>query len=277
MNRVAWVAGRLVAPDEPVLCLDDHGLVVGDGVFETVKVVDGVPFALRRHLARLRRSAEGLGLTVPEASIDEALGAVLADGPARVGVARLRITVTGGRSPLSSDRGDGPATLVVALEPAPTGAEAADVVVVPWTRNERGAAAGLKTTSYAENVIALRYAKARDGTEAVFANNRGELCEGTSSNVFVAVGGRLVTPPLSSGCLAGVTRELLLEWLPEAEEGVLGVDELRRSPEAFLTSTLRDVQPIRTIDGRALEHCPGPLTGKAARIFAQRAAVGTEP
>lgn len=277
MSRVAWVAGRLVAPDQPVLCLDDHGLVVGDGVFETVKVEGGVPFALRRHLARLARSAAGLGLGVPAGELDQAVAAVLAGDGAPDGPARLRITLTGGRSPLSSDRGAGPVSLVVALEPAPAPTPAAAVVLVPWTRNERGAAAGLKTTSYAENVIALRYAKERGGTEALFANTRGELCEGTSSNLFVAVGDRLVTPPLNSGCLAGVTRELLLEWVPEAEEGVLRPDDLEAAPEAFLASTLRDVQPIRSVDGRELPAAPGPLTRKAAEIFAGRAEEDPEP
>ena len=83
---------------------------------------------------------------------------------------------------------------------------------MPWTRNERSATAGLKTTSYAENVVALAHAKERGGIEAVFANTRGELCEGTGTNVFVVVDGELLTPPLESGCLAGITRELTLEW-----------------------------------------------------------------
>ena len=89
---------------------------------------------------------------------------------------------------------------------------------MPWVRNERSATAGLKTTSYAENVVALDRAHAEGGSEALFANTRGELCEGTGSNVVVVVDDELVTPPLSSGCLAGITRELLLEWA--ADEGL---------------------------------------------------------
>ena len=87
--------------------------------------------------------------------------------------------------------------------------------MVPWVRNERSAVAGLKTTSYAENVVALAYAKERGAIEAVFANTRGELCEGTGSNVFVVRDGVVWTPPLDSGCLAGITRALAVEWCRE--------------------------------------------------------------
>ena len=91
-------------------------------------------------------------------------------------------------------------------------------MVVPWPRNELGALSGLKTTSYAENVRALAYAAERGGSEAIFANTAANLCEGTGTNIFVVAGGRLITPPLSAGCLAGVTRALVLEWVGAAEE-----------------------------------------------------------
>jgi branched-chain amino acid aminotransferase len=151
-----------------------------------------------------------------------------------------------------------------------------DVTVVPWPRNERGALAGLKTTSYADNALALAYAKERGGGEAIFGNLAGNLCEGTGSNVFVVRGGRLVTPPLSSGCLAGVTRALVLEWCGGEEEDV-PLEEFHRAEEAFLTSTTRDVQPIRAVDGTVLPEAPGPITAKAMEAFAARSAELMDP
>jgi branched-chain amino acid aminotransferase len=144
----------------------------------------------------------------------------------------------------------------------------ANVVVAPWPRNERSPLAGVKSTSYAENVLALAAAQRDGADEAVFANTAGNLCEGTGTNVFVAVAGRLVTPPLSAGCLAGVTREIVCE-LVDVEVRDLPIDALRSATEAFLTSTSRRVQPIARVDGRVLTACPGPLTTAAAEALAR--------
>jgi branched-chain amino acid aminotransferase len=151
----------------------------------------------------------------------------------------------------------------------------AAVCVVPWPRNERGAMAGIKTTSYAENVVALAHAKARGCTEALFETTTGLLCEGTGSNVFVGIGGRLLTPPLSSGCLAGVTRDLVLEVTDAAEEDI-PMDVFRDADEVFLTSTGRDVQPVHQVDGRR-HRTDGPLTMAAADAFAALAASDDDP
>jgi branched-chain amino acid aminotransferase len=273
-----WVNGSVVAEDAPVVRADDHGLVVGDGVFETVLVDDGVPFALTRHLQRLQRSAAGLGIDVDEQVVRAGIDAVLADRPK---LARLRITVTGGPSPYGSDRGAGPPTVLVATGPLASWPATTDVAIVPWTRNERAATAGLKTTSYADNVVALRYAHERGSAEAIFANTRGEVCEGTGSNVFYEHDGELVTPPLSAGCLAGVTRELLIEWLATAgmpvRERSLPIDTLRTAQEAFITSTTRNVMPIARVDGSPLPQSPGPLTQQAMTVFEGRAAESPDP
>ncbi|HEX3003515.1 MAG TPA: aminodeoxychorismate lyase [Angustibacter sp.] len=274
-----WVDGRLVDPDDPAISALDHGLTVGDGVFETLKVVDGQPFALTRHLRRLATSAAGLGLVPPDVTaVREGMSAVLAGDP--IGFGRLRVTMTGGHGPLGSDRGDSPPTYVVVASPVPRPEPSTAVSVVPWTRNERSAVAGLKTTSYAENVVALAYARQRGASEALFTNTRGHLCEGTGSNVFVAVDGRLVTPPLSSGCLAGITRELLIEWAIEdgleVVEAELGLDDLRAATEVLLTSSTRDVQPVRQVDDRRLE-APGTLGAVAAELFRRRAGDDIDP
>jgi branched-subunit amino acid aminotransferase/4-amino-4-deoxychorismate lyase len=272
-----WLDGRLVPEDEARVSLLDHGLIVGDAVFETVAVRGGTPMALGRHLARLVRSSAGLGLVAPDPDqLREAVAGVVAANGLEAADAVLRIMHTSGLGPLGSVRGDRRPTTAVLCGPAREWPASADVAVVAWPRNERSATAGLKTTSYAENVIALAAARRRGASEAIFANTRGELCEGSGSNVFLAVEGRLVTPPLTSGCLAGVSREILIEVCgTETEERDVPVGALAEADEAFLTSATRDVQPIRAVDGAVLGACPGPLTRVAAEAY--RAALEADP
>lgn len=261
-STLVWVDGTLRDPGEVKISPFDHGITVGDGVFETMKIVSGQAFALRRHLARLRRSAAGLGLEVP-LSDDELRAAVAtAISANRATSGRVRLTITGGVAPLGSGRGDSGATVIVAVSEIPRWSDTATVVTVPWRRNEHSAVAGLKTTSYAENVVALEYANERGAEEAIFANTAGDLCEGTGSNIFVGLEERLLTPPLSSGCLGGVIRELVLEAL-DVTEATMPLERLADVDEAFLTSSTRDIQPIAVIDGRLLPTCPGPLTRRA--------------
>ncbi|HEV6953424.1 MAG TPA: aminotransferase class IV [Promicromonospora sp.] len=270
---VIWAEGRMVAPGDPALSAVDHGITVGDGVFETCAVLDGQAFALTRHLARLERSAAGMGMAALDLrKVRDGVDAVLAAAP---DAGRLRITVTDGIGPLGSGRTDGPQTVVVAATPAvvvPTGRAARS----PWTRNENSPVAGLKTTSYAENVVSLADAVAKGADESVFANTRGDLCEGTGSNVFLELDGELVTPPLSVGCLAGITRELLLEWgaeagLPvrEAKDGELPFSVLDRvsagEARMLLTGSVRNVQPTVWLDGADLE--VGELSAAARDLF----------
>lgn len=275
MAELVWVDGALHPSATATVSVFDHGLTVGDGVFETIKAVDGVPFALRRHLERLRHSAAGLGLTVPSSDEDlrAAIDAVL--GSHGLPLARVRVTVTGGAAPLGSERSDAAATVVVAAGPMAPPASSVAVCVVPWTRNERGAMAGIKTTSYAENVVALAHARARDCSEALFLNTASQVCEGTGSNVFLVVGGEVVTPPLSAGCLAGVTRALVLETSGATEVDVPAA-LLEEADEVFLTSTGRDVQAVHRVDDRELGG-PGPLTRAAADALTRLAAADADP
>jgi branched-chain amino acid aminotransferase len=279
----AWVNGRLVDADRPVLLTNDHGLTVGDGVFETAKIVRGQVFAVTRHLHRLRASATGLGLPEPDldrirAGIAELLAAQLP-----IAFGRLRITVTGGTGPLGSERQAGSGTCVLQAAPQEPPPVTGAVVLAPWVRNERSAVAGIKTTSYAENVVALAYAKARGATESLLANTQGNLCEGTGSNVFVAVDGELVTPPLSAGPLAGISRSLLLEWADGSDlairEADLPVGVLAGASEVLLTSSIRDVQPQHAVTGRSLRQPGqlGDLGGRAVALFEERAAQDIDP
>ena len=264
----AWVDGQLLPdPSAPAVSVSDHGLTVGDGVFEAVKVVDGRPFALTRHLDRLARSAAGLGLPEPDVSrVREGITEVLRAEHLTLG--RVRVTYTGGPAPLGSGRGDASPTLIVAAAAMDPWPATTRVATVPWPRNERGATAGLKTTSYAENVLALAHAHRKRASEAVFANTVGNLCEGTGTNVFYVVDGELRTPTLDSGCLAGVTRALLLEW-----HGAREVDEpaevVRGASEVFLASTTRDVQAVSHWDDVLLT-APGPVTTAVQEVWRGR-------
>jgi branched-chain amino acid aminotransferase len=269
-----WMDGVVVAATDAKVSVLDHGFTVGDGCFETCKVVDGVPFALTRHLQRLDRSATGLGLPAPDH--DVVRQAIIDLISAMPDAGRLRITYTGGPGPLGSDRGDAEPTLVVAVSPEGQWEVATAVTTVPWPRSERSAVAGLKTTSYAENVVALAYAHERGSSEAIFGNLAGSLCEGTGSNVFLVLDGQLVTPPLSAGCLAGVTRDLIVEWCG-AQEREVPLAALVEAEEAFLTSSTRDAQAIRSVDGKDLPSAPGPVTREVAAEFARRSKENPDP
>ena len=265
-SGACWVNGQLVDRSTPSISAVDHAIVVGDGVFETLQVAGGTPFALTRHLARLRFSSDGLGLLPPDDDqVRQAVASVL-DADPQAGL--VRITWSSGAGPLGSSRGDGPGTLIVATQKTNVWEASTRVHLCPWTRNEHGALVGLKTTSYAENVLALDAAHQRQCSEALFLNTAGLLCEGTGTNLFVVVDGQLVTPPLSSGCLAGITRALVLE-VTDAQEGDLHPDDLAQASEAFLTSSTRDVQAISRIDDLALPQAPGPQTQAAAVAFAE--------
>jgi branched-chain amino acid aminotransferase len=270
-----WVNGvRYEDPREATVPATDHGVVVGNGVFETLKVTNAGPFAVQRHLNRLSRSSVAMGLPAPDhARIRAAIDQVLDGSESSRG--RLRITYTGGLGPLNSGSPYGPPTLVVAVEPAQLPPTSTAIVTAAWTRNEHGALAGVKSTSYAENVRALAYATSRRATEAIFLNTGGNVCEGTGTNIFVVIDGTIITPPLSSGPLAGITRELILEWC-DVEERDFTLAEARAADEVFLTSSLRDVQAVHRWDDTDLP-ATHSVTNRIAATFAERSSAMLDP
>ncbi len=275
-----WVNGQMVDPGEPHLQADDHGVIVGDGVFETLLVVRSghraEAFAVRRHLVRLRHSARVLRFECPYR--DDELRAAIAqclEAAPEAGI--VRVTATSGGGPLGSGRSGarGSATVIAGNRP-PEYPPGTAVATVPFTRNERGAMAGVKTTSYAENVLALEMARERGASEAIFADTRGRVSEGTGSNIFWSDGEWLHTPPLDTGCLAGVTRALLLEHL-DVVETRLAMEDLPGVPEAFLASSTRTVQSIARIDDTDLPTVDGPLTRTAWQTMADLIATDIDP
>lgn len=265
-----WINGRIFSTAEARISPFDHGFLVGDGVFETLVARNGQPFTPTRHWRRLVASCQAMNITPPEYETyrNAMLATMEANGLAD---ARIRVTLTSGDGPLGSDRGDASATMTVAATALKPWPPTDTVMTVPWTRNERSALAGIKSTSYGDNVRALALAHGEGAGEAIFANTRDELCEGTGTNIFIVSAGVVKTPPLSSGCLAGVTRALVLEACAAAgivvEEVALPIEALHACDEAFLTSSTRDVHPLARIDQRAMPGVAGAVTQRVAQAF----------
>ncbi|WP_162598648.1 aminotransferase class IV [Nocardioides gilvus] len=231
------------------------------GLFETLKVLDGVPFALTRHLRRLESSAQALGIEgYDETQVRDAVSRALASA----GPEAMRMRVLWGSGGVE-----------VELTALPPVAASTAVRTSRWRRNEQSAVRGHKTTAYAENLLALAEATRQGCTESLLADTRGMLSEGTGANVFYVMDGELRTPSLATGCLPGVTRALVLEWC-----GAVEVDEpitvLERANEVFLTSSTRDVQAVRQVDGRQLT-APGPLTREVQETWRERVRTTPDP
>ncbi|MCP4846952.1 MAG: 4-amino-4-deoxychorismate lyase [Verrucomicrobiaceae bacterium] len=271
-NETVWVNGSLLHEGDVQISPFDHGLLTGDGVFETMVAHGKIPFAFTRHYRRLERSAACFGLSIPDA---ETLHRACRDVAGANGLdsARIRVTVTGGRAPLGSEKGNSTETVIVASGELPHQPEVTQVVTVPYARNEHGALVGLKTTSYGENVVALAYAKENGAREAIFGNVNGDLCEGTGSNIFIVKNGELITPPLTAGCLPGVTRALVVDLCLAANVKLQQIDTplngLTEVDSAFLTSTLRGVQPIASVNGEQLKEVGGEALDKIQAAFGE--------
>lgn len=265
---IIWINGALLPASQARISPLDRGFTVGCGAFETLRARGGRPFAATRHWKRLVHSCRILGIRPPIR--DEFIEGMKETLKANeLSEARVRFTVTAGEAP-ETGAGARP-NCVVHTVPLQRHSRAVKVVTVPWPRNERGAIAGAKCSSYAGNMLALAAAHARGAGEAAFANTRGDLCEGATTNVFVVRNGRTITPPLSSGCLPGITRELVLELCrahgEPVEEKRLPLAALTRAEEAFLTSSTRGVQPISQVNGRKLPQAPGGATRRIARLY----------
>lgn len=284
MNAVVWADGALRGPGEPLVLASDHGFTVGDGVFETIGLRDGQPFALTRHLMRLQYSAERMGLgPLDPHFIRRGVSEVIAAKPQEV--VRVRITVSSGVGPMGTSRGDGKPTVIIMGGP---GIKPRTCIAVraPWKRNERSPLAGVKSTSYAENVLIAQFAREKGADEAFIANTHGHLCEGTGTNIFIERQGEVLTPPLASGCLPGITRGLVLEWgtragLPVrvAAPGELAMsvldDVVQGVAHASVSNNTRGLQAVSRLDGA--EVSPGPMLTKLSALFEQYASADLDP
>ena len=264
-----WLNDELVDAQKATVSVFDHGFTVGDGAFETLKVVNTQPVALTRHIKRLVHSLNTIGIEFDkEDLLKKAINEVISANKSLGEVMRMRITYTSGVGPLGSDRTKDNFTLVVAVSPESIWPDTALVITVSDPRNDKSILAGSKTTSYAQNAALLSVAKKQGAHEAIMPNTKGELCEGTGSNIFVVKDGQVMTPPLSGGCLGGITRALVIKWF-DVKEVDLPMSVLKDVDEAFLTSSTRDIQPISKIDDRVL-NAPGPVASKMRKEFIEK-------
>jgi branched-chain amino acid aminotransferase len=279
VRSFASVNGRITSLEDARVPVLDHGFVFGDSVYEVVRTYGGHPFETTRHFRRLRASADRLGIAI--AASDEELLARIRDLLDRAGEVEsyVRIVVTRGvgNSSYDFDSVVGPTVVMMQKELVPIPerdyTEGIQVSLVDVRRNHPTTLdPAMKSSNLLNNIMALRQAQARGAQEAVLLNLDGFVAEGSSTNVFVVEGGRLHTPPLSAGILAGITRQVVIELA--ASEGVpvteadLRLEDLLGADEAFLSSTTREVMPIRQVDDALIaDGRPGEITEQLLRAF----------
>ncbi|MFK7909796.1 MAG: aminotransferase class IV [Akkermansiaceae bacterium] len=284
MNDVAevWHNGRMVAYDQLRLSAFDLGLANGLGVFETMVAYDGNAVMFREHYRRLSNAVLQMKLKVPSA---DKLGAAIQETLCANGLqdqrGRVRITVLTGDRPLGAknySRFVDDHVIVSATEQQAPKASA-KLVLSGAVVNERSATAGIKCTSYADNVLAYRQAMKDGADEAVMLNTRGQLCECSMSNIFLVSDGELHTPSLASGCLLGVTRgeviRLAMNSGIQVHERELTENELSQADEIFITSSAREVQPASLLGSEA--QLPGSVSKQMRKLYREMIATEIMP
>lgn len=274
-----YLNDRFVPREEAVVSVFDHGFLYGDGVFETLRASHGRVFQLAEHLARLERSAARLQLRLPVGI--ERLADLLRESLARNHLhdAYLRITVSRGAGEIGLDPAlcATPTLVIIAkpFQPSPESfyADGVSVMIAQTTRNLPDALPPqVKSLNFLNNILAKMEATAVGAHEALMLNHRGDLTEGTTSNVFLVQNGRVRTPSTDCGILEGLTRGLVLHVASEmgipADETQLRVEDLLRAEECFLTNTTQEVLPVTQVDGHLIgDGRPGPITRRLHAAF----------
>jgi branched-chain amino acid aminotransferase len=257
LDRFILHNDRISEAATPLLAAGQVGLLSGWGVFTTMRVVEGVPFAFERHWARMERDAAALHVAMPADS--EAVRRKLAEliEANRAHTATLRLVVVRNGGGLWEGPPVGRPSDVIALTAkSKVWGESARLAYVPQARHAVSMFAGTKILSWAANLTWLESAQARGFDEVILLNERGEVAECTSANIFIAEGNDVWTPPLSAGCLPGITREVLLgETLVggnRVRERTLMPADMEGADEVFITSTTRNLLPVRVIEERAV-------------------------
>jgi branched-chain amino acid aminotransferase len=244
---LAILDGAVMDAADAHISVLDEGLLRGDGVFEVIRVYAGRPFALDEHLDRMVRSAASLRLPFDEDAVRGDAGALLdAAGPVE-GALRLVVTRGGVRLGLLHPMATFPDTISLAT-----------IAYAPTRILD-----GVKSLSYGANMLATRLAKEAGADEALLVTPHGRVLEGPTTSFFYVLDGELCTPPLSDRILDSISRRVLFA-VTDARERVTTLDDLANVGEAFLASSLREVQPVRSIDGRAIPEAPGPVSAAAA-------------
>ena len=278
MGNIFYVDGEFVDSDAAQLPADDLAVLRGYGIFDFTRSYGGRPFRLDDHLQRLQRSAELILLELPhsiDGIRDVALETLARNGyPGNGAEARLRIVVTGGSSP-DDITPAGPARLLVLVSPfaAQPAARYREGIKLVTNRQERYLPEA-KTINYVPAIVALRHAQQAGAVESIYVNRAGHALEGTTTNLFAVFGDRLVTP--AAEILPGVTRQAVLELAARRmplEQRVLPLDELLRADEVFISSSSKEVCPVRQVDETIIgDGAPGPHTRALMQDFTQLAA-----
>jgi branched-chain amino acid aminotransferase len=250
---LASVDGVIGPAEEARIPVTDEGLTRGDGAFEVMRLYQGRPFALDDHLARLHRTCAGLRLPIDHDAVVSDVQALLqAAGPSD---ALLRLVLTRGGHRIGT------------IEALPEAKPTARVGTVTYAPNR--VLDGLKTLSYAGNMLAGRLAREQGFDEALLVTPHGRVLEGPTWSFFWVTGDRVLTPPLEDRILDSITRRYVIE-VCGAEEAICTLDDVRAADEAFIASTLREVQPIAVVDDIELPSAPGPITEDARERLARR-------
>jgi branched-chain amino acid aminotransferase len=244
---LAILDGVLMDADQARIPVTDEGLLRGDGVFEVVRLYDGRPFALDEHLDRMARSAAAVRLALDLEAVRDDIGAILAEAAPADGALRVLVT-----------RGGRRIALVEPLKELPDTIALATITYAPSRILN-----GVKSLSYAANMLASRVAREAGADEALLVTPHGRVLEAPTTSFVYVLGGRLYTPPLADGILDSITRRILFA-VTEIEERVTTLDDLRALDEAFLASSIREVHPVHAIDGAPIEGAPGPVTADVA-------------
>jgi branched-chain amino acid aminotransferase len=273
IHRFVFHNDGLLPIEQVRLSPGQSGLFNGWGLFTTIRIVEGIPFAFERHWQRLSRDAERTHCPFPfeAATVSEQLGEVLRANQVREGCARIYV-IHNQAGFWRSDEAFPPADLLICSSDLPAYRELVRLGLREHGRHAASPLAGVKVTSWLTNVWNLQEAQQAGWDEVVLLDERGEVSECTAANIFCVRGGRVATPPLSSGCLEGVTRDILLGLGPRAgvavEERTLFPEDLYSADEVFISSTNRNVIAVSEINGHKIAAAPGPVVQKLDKIFA---------
>jgi branched-chain amino acid aminotransferase len=273
IHRFVFHNDRILPIEQVRLSPGQSGLLNGWGLFTTLRVVEGIPFAFERHWQRLSRDAETTHCPFPfrAETVHAHLDEVLRANQVREGCARI-YAIHNQAGFWRSNENFPPADLLIYSSDLPAFREPVRLGLREHGRHAASPLAGVKVTSWLNNVWNLQEAQRAGWDEVVLLNERGEVSECTAANIFCVSGGRVTTPPLASGCLEGVTRDVVLEIGPRAgvpvEERTLFPEDLYSADEVFISSTNRNVIAVGEINGHKIAAAPGPVVQKLDKVFA---------
>lgn len=257
---VFWCNGEWIVAGDFSLPPTDRGVILGLALFETMLAVDGLPKFTEDHLARWKQSCDKLGWTFPDIDLAGIGSELLRKNRLVPGRGRIRLTMTAGTGSIFDKVAGNDAKIWITATPVDDPPKSIEVLVSPWKRNASSPLAGLKTASYAENILALDHARNAGFEETIFFNTDGKLCEAATSNVFLVRGDQVVTPSLESGCLPGVARSVVIRMIRssgrECLETSLGEMDLENADEIFLTSAIRGPVPVSRLGDRKFHATP---------------------